>query len=166
MLSFSLRSMRVHIFGESWSGHLLGGGEAGADRGAWFCVQAYFPKIPGNFVQHNLANGCSHAQTEARYLIGTLHKRAPIRFFFRKNVKVREIAKFPYKTRFFSLRAATPPSRISAAATAALSENFGRGATFERDFSLGIKPSEKTEGTLPEELDRAEAIPGGGAMPK
>ena len=57
-------------------------------------ILAYFPKTPGNFVQHNLANGCSHAQTEARYLIGTLHKRAPIRFFFRKNVKVREIALF------------------------------------------------------------------------
>ena len=66
----------------------------------------------------------------------------------------------PRKRVFFSLRAATPPSRISAAATAALSENFGRGATFERDFSLGVNSSEKTEGTLPEELDRAEAIPG------
>ena len=53
------------------------------------------------------------------------------------------------------------PSRISAAATAALRENFGRGgATFERDFSLGFNSSDKTEGTLPEELDRAEAIPG------
>ena len=61
---------------------------------------------------------------------------------------------------FFSLRAATTPSRISAAATAALRENFGRGATFERDFSFGFDSSEKTEGTLPEELDRAEAIPG------
>ena len=47
-------------------------------------VQAYFPKIPGNFVQHNLANGCSHAQTEARYLIGTFLNRAPIRFFLKK----------------------------------------------------------------------------------
>ena len=29
-----------------------------------------------------------------------------------------------------------------------------------RDFSLDFNSSEKTEGTLPEELDRAEAIPG------
>ena len=121
---------------------------------------AYFLKTPGNFGQHNLANGCSHAQTEARYLIGTPHKRAPIRFFFRKNVGVARSQNFPIKRVFFSLRTATTPSRISAAATAALSENFGHGGVKRRDFSLGIKPSEKTEGTLPEELDRAEAIPG------
>ena len=35
-----------------------------------------------------------------------------------------------------------------------------------RDFSLGFKSSEKTEGTLPEELDRAEAIPLGDATSK
>ena len=118
------------------------------------------PQEPSNFVQHYLANGCPHAQTEARYLIGTLHKRLPVRFFFRKNVEVARSQNSPIKRVFFSLRAATTPSRISAAATAALSENFGRGATFERDFSLDFKSSEKTEGTLPEELDRAEAIPG------
>ena len=42
---------------------------------------AYFLKLPGNFGQHNLANGCPHAQTEARYPTRTLHKRPPIRFF-------------------------------------------------------------------------------------
>ena len=103
---------------------------------------------------------------EAKYLIGTPHKRPPIRFFFRKNVEVARSQNFPIKTHFFSLRAATTPSRIRAAATAALSENFGRGATFERDFSLGLNSSEKTEGTLPEELDRAEAIPLGDATSK
>ena len=123
-------------------------------------LQAYFPKSPGNFVQHYLANGCPHAQMEARYLIRTLHKRPPIRFFFRKNVEVARSQNFPIKRVFFSLRAATTPSRISAAATAALSKNFGHGGVKRRDLSLGIKPSEKTEGTLPEELDRAEAIPG------
>ena len=35
-----------------------------------------------------------------------------------------------------------------------------------RDSSLGFNSSEKTEGTLPEELDRAEAIPGGHATSK
>ena len=103
---------------------------------------------------------------EARYLIRTLHKRPPIRFFFRKNIEVARSQNSPIKRVFFSLRAATPPSRISAAATAALSENFGRGATFERDFSVDLKSSEKTEGTLSEELDRAEAIPGGAATSK
>ena len=69
--------------------------------------------------------------------------------------------KIPLKKRVsVSLRAATPPSRISAAATAAPSENFGHGGVKRRDVSLGIEPSEKTEGTLPEELERAEAIPG------
>ena len=72
----------------------------------------------------------------------------------------------PRKRVFFSLRAATPPYRIRAAATAALSENFGRGATFERDSSLGFNSSEKTEGTLSEELDRAEAIQPGDATSK
>ena len=105
-------------------------------------LQAYFPKSPGNFGQHYLANGCPHAQMKARYLIRTLHKRPPIRFFFGKNVGVARSQNSPRK-RVFSLHAATPPSRIRAAATAALSENFGRGATFERDFSLGFKSSEK-----------------------
>ena len=35
-----------------------------------------------------------------------------------------------------------------------------------RDLSLGFSSSEKTEGTLPEELDRAKAIPLGGATSK
>ena len=58
----------------------------------------------------------------------------------------------------FRLRAATPPYRIRAAATAAASEKFGRGDVKGRDLSVDIKSSEKTKGTLPEELDRAEAI--------
>ena len=66
----------------------------------------------------------------------------------------------PRKRDFFWLRAATPPYRIRAAATAAASENFGHGDVKGRGFSFGISSSEKTEGTLPEELDRAEAIPG------
>ena len=53
-----------------------------------------------------------------------------------------------------------PPYRISTAATAAASEKFGHGGVEGRVFSLGFESSEKTEGTLPEELDRAEAIPG------
>ena len=40
------------------------------------------------------------------------------------------------------------------------SEDFGHGGMEGRDLSLGFESSEKTEGTLPEELDRAEAIPG------
>ena len=55
---------------------------------------------------------------------------------------------------------------MSAAATAAPSESFGHGGVKGRDFSLGFESSEKTEGTLPEELDRAEAIPGGHATSK
>ena len=35
-----------------------------------------------------------------------------------------------------------------------------------RDFSLGFSSSEKTEGTLPEELDRAEAVQHGDATSK
>ena len=67
---------------------------------------------------------------------------------------------------FRRARRRPPPKTISAAATAALRENFGRGATFERDFSVEINSSEKTEGTLPEELDRDEAVQSGGAMSK
>ena len=123
-------------------------------------LQAYFPKTPGNFVQHFLE---TYHGNRSRSGVG-LHQyhmeRAPHQFFSQKNVGVARSKILPRKRVFFSLRAATPPSRISAAATAALSENFGRGATFERDFSLDFKSSEKTEGTLPEELDRAEAIPG------
>ena len=93
-------------------------------------------------------------------------ERPPHQFFSQKNVGVARSQNSPRKRVFFSLRAATPPSRISAAATAALSENFGRGATFERDFSVDFKSSEKTEGTLSEELDRAEAIQPGDATSK
>ena len=39
-------------------------------------------------------------------------------------------------------------------------------AAFGRDFSLGINASEKSEGTFSYQLDRSEAIPGVGAMPK
>ena len=67
---------------------------------------AYFPKIPGNFGQHNLANGYPHAQTEARYPTRTLHKRAPIRFFFRKNVKFARSHFLPRNLNFFSRRPA------------------------------------------------------------
>ena len=88
------------------------------------------------------------------------------RFFFRKNVGVARSQNSPRKRVFFSLRAASIPSRIRAAATAALSENFGHGGVKRRDLSLGIEPSEKSEGTLPVELDRAEAIPGVSAMSK
>ena len=61
---------------------------------------------------------------------------------------------------FSAARGDALPYRISAAATAAASENFGYGGVKGRDFSLDFSSSEKTEGTLPEELDRAEAIPG------
>ena len=64
------------------------------------------------------------------------------------------------------MHVATTPLSIRAAATAAPSENFGHGGVKGRDFSLGFESSEKTEGTLPEELDRAEAIPLGGATSK
>ena len=39
-------------------------------------------------------------------------------------------------------------------------------APFGRDLSLGFKPSRKSESTLSEELDRSEAIAGGGATSK
>ena len=93
-------------------------------------------------------------------------ERAPHQFFFEKKSKSQTRPFSPRKLDFFRLRAATPPYRIRAAATAAASENFGHGGVKGRDFSLGIKSSEKTEGTLPEELDRAEAIPGGDATSK
>ena len=125
-----------------------------------YVVQAYFPKNPGNFGQHFLEI-CHGNRPGSRVDLHQYHmERPPHQFFSQKNVGVARSKILPRKRVFFSLRAATPPSRISAAATAALSENFGRGATFERDFSLDFKSSEKTEGTLPEELDRAEAIPG------
>ena len=93
------------------------------------------------------------------------HERPPV--FFPKKCQNRKIDPFPLgNSIFFRLRAATPPYRIRAAATAAASENFGRGDVKGRDFSLGFNSSEKTEGTLPEELDRAEAIPGGDATSK
>ena len=39
-------------------------------------------------------------------------------------------------------------------------------AAFGRDLSFGINTSEKSEGTFSYQLDRSEAIPGVGAMPK
>ena len=39
-------------------------------------------------------------------------------------------------------------------------------AAFGRDLSLDFKPSQKSEGTFSEELDRSEAIRRGGATPK
>ena len=93
-------------------------------------------------------------------------KELPTGFFFEKSSKSQNRPFSPRKLDFFRLRAATLPYRIRAAATAALSENFGHGATFERDLSLGFNSSEKTEGTLPEELDRAEAIQRGAATSK
>ena len=62
--------------------------------GVFTLLLAYFLKLPGNFGQHNLANGCPHAQTEARYPTRTLHKRPPVLFFSQKNVTIREIALF------------------------------------------------------------------------
>ena len=129
-------------------------------------LQAYFPKSPANFVQHFLEI-CNSNRPRSGVDLHQYHmERAPHQFFSQKNVGVARSKILPRKRGSFSLRAATPPSRISAAATAALSENFGRGATFERDFSVDFNSSEKTEGTLPEELDRAEGIQSGGAMSK
>ena len=54
---------------------------------------------------------------------------------------------------FFGCAWRRPPYSIRAAATAAASENFGHGGVKGRDFSLGFESSEKTEGTLPEELE-------------
>ena len=51
---------------------------------------AYFPKSPGNFVQHNLANGCPHAQTRARYPTRTYIKDPPTGFFFEKMSRSRD----------------------------------------------------------------------------
>ena len=84
----------------------------------------------------------------------------------KKNVGVARSKILPRKRVFFSLRAATPPYRIRDAATAALSEKSGREATFERDFSLDFNSSDKTEGTLREELDHSEAIQHRGATSK
>ncbi|MDC0525729.1 hypothetical protein OAO87_01925 [bacterium] len=64
-------------------------------------LQAYFLKKRRNFGQHYLANGCPHAQMEARYLIRTLHKRLPVRVFFRKNVEVARSQNSPIKRVFF-----------------------------------------------------------------
>ena len=61
----------------------------------------YPPKKAGNFGQHNLGNGSSHAQTEARYPITTPHQRAPVRSNFRKKVAFREIACLPVGNAFF-----------------------------------------------------------------
>ena len=81
--------------------------------------------------------------------------------FFSKKCQNRKIDPFPLgNSFFFGCARRRPPYRIRAAATAAASENFGRGDVKGRDLSLGFESSEKTEGTLPEELDRAEAIPG------
>ena len=74
---------------------------------------AYFPKIPGNFGQHNLANGCPHAQTEARYPTRTLHKRPPIRFFSQKNVKFARSHFLPRNLNFFSRRPAVRRRRAA-----------------------------------------------------
>ena len=123
------------------------------------CVQVYVTKKPGNFVQHFLEICHSNRPRSGVDLHQYLMERPPHQFFSQKNVGVARSKILPRKRVFFSLRAATPPSRISAAATAALSENFGRGATFERDSSLDFKSSEKTEGTLPEELDRDASTP-------
>ena len=123
-------------------------------------VQVYIAKSPGNFGQHFLETCHGNRPRSGVDLHQYPMERPPHQFFSQKNVGVARSKNLPRKRVFFSLRAATPPSRISAAATAALSEIFGRGATFERDLSLGFNSSKKTEGTLPEELDRAEAIPG------
>ena len=93
-------------------------------------------------------------------------KDPPHRFFFQKMSKSQNRPFSLGNAIFFRLRAATPPYRIRAAATAAASENFGHGGVKGRDFSLDFNSSEKNEGTLPEELDRAEAIPGVSATSK
>ena len=74
---------------------------------------AYFLKLPGNFGQHNLANGCPHAQTEARYPTRTLHKRLPVRFFSRKNVKFARSHFLPRNLNFFSRRPAVRRRRAA-----------------------------------------------------
>ena len=51
-------------------------------------LQAYFPKKPLNFGQHNFTNGCPRAQTEARYPTRTYIKDFPSGFFSQKNVKI------------------------------------------------------------------------------
>ena len=76
-------------------------------------VLAYFLKLPGNFGQHNLANGCPHAQTEARYPTRTLHKRLPVRFFSRKNVKFARSHFLPRNLNFFSRRPAVRRRRAA-----------------------------------------------------
>ena len=132
----------------------------GRGLGVSLRLQVYVTKKPGNFGQHFLET-CHGNRPRSSVDLHQYHmERLPHQFFSQKNVGVARSKNLPRKRVFFSRRAATPPSRISAAATAALSENFGRGATFERDLSLGFNSSKKTEGTLPEELDRAEAIPG------
>ena len=123
-------------------------------------LQAYFLKKPGNFAQHFLEIYHGNMSRSGVGLHQIHMERAPHQFFSQKNVGVARSQFFTRKRVFFSLHAATPPTRKSAAATAAPSENFGHGGVKGRDFSLGFESSEKTEGTLPEELDRAESIPG------
>ena len=65
-------------------------------------VQAYFPKKPGNFIQHfpEICHG-----NRSRSGMGLLHihmERAPRRFFFRKKVEVAKSHSFPIEITFFS----------------------------------------------------------------
>ena len=56
---------------------------------AW-AILAYFLKLPGNFGQRNLANGCPYAQREARCPTRTYIKDFPSGFFREKISKSRD----------------------------------------------------------------------------
>ena len=73
-------------------------------------LQAYFPKKPGNFIQHFLE--ICHGN-RSRSGMGLLHihmERAPRRFFFRKKVEVAKSHSFPIEITFFALRGDVPPT--------------------------------------------------------
>ena len=75
-------------------------------------ILAYFLKLPGNFGQRNLANGCPYAQREARCPTRTYIKDFPSGFFREKISKSRDRTFCLGISTFFaaSRREATPRS--------------------------------------------------------
>ena len=81
----------------------------------------------------------------------------------RKKIRGRKIDLLPLEKSLFCRR----KHADFTARAARFFRNFLRSSGAKgRDFSLDFSSSEKTEGTLPEELDRAEAIPGVSATSK
>ena len=122
-------------------------------------LQAYFPKKPLNFGQHFLET-CHASPPRSGVDLHQYHmERAPPPKN-RKNMSGSQNRPFPLgKVTFFQAENADFSARV-----ARFFRKFWRSSGAKgRGFSLGFSSSEKTEGTLPEELGHAASIALGGA---